>query len=181
MIYSDIGFELKQYLDSDEKLLWSDIPKQGIILKSSDFFMIPFSLMWGGFAIFWEYTVISSGAPLIFMLWGIPFVFVGIFLIFGRFFYDSELRRTTIYGMTQNRIIIKSGIFKKSIKSLNIRTLTDITLDEKADGTGTIILGSETERNGMIRSKGNKSTPVLELIPDVRKVYLQIFDLQKAI
>jgi hypothetical protein len=184
MDYSDIGFELKQHLDSDEKLLWTGAPKQGIIIKGSDALMIPFSLMWGGFALYWEFTVINSGTPFFFILWGVPFVLVGLYLIFGRFFYDSELRKNTIYGITQNRIIIKSGVFKKSIKSLNIRTLTDVTLNEKSDGSGTIVLGSESGMYGMFRGTGwpgagNKMVPALELIPDVRKVYRQITDLQK--
>jgi hypothetical protein len=44
--------ELRTHLDIDESLLWTGKPKQGINLKRSDAFMIPFSLMWGGFAIF---------------------------------------------------------------------------------------------------------------------------------
>jgi Bacterial membrane flanked domain. len=182
--YSDLGMELKQHLDSDEKLIWTGIPKQGIIVKGSDALMIPFSLLWGGFALFWEFTAINSGAPFFFLIWGIPFVLIGLYLIFGRFFYDSSLRKNTMYGITQNRIIIKSGVFKQSIKSLNIRTLTDITLNEKPDGSGTIVLGSEMRGYGMFRGTGwpgagNKMVPTLELIPEARKVYRQIIDLQK--
>ena len=185
MDYSYLGFELKEHLDSDEKLLWTGTPEQGMIIKSSDVLMIPLSLMWGGFALFWEFNVINSGASFFFMLWGIPFVLIGLYLIFGRFYYDAELRKSTIYGITQNRIIIKSGVFKKTIKSLNIRTLTDVTLNEKSDGSGTIVLGSESGMYEMFRGTGwpgfgNKMVPALELIPEVRKVYRQITDLLKG-
>ncbi len=184
MDYNDLGFELKQHLNSDEKLLWISVPKEGIMIKSADAFMIPFSLLWGGFAIFWEYKVINSGAPFFFMLWGIPFILISIYLIFGRFFYDSVSRKNTIYGITQNRIIIKSGIFKKSIKSINLITLVDVTLNEKSDGSGTIVFGSEFGIYGMFRGtgwpvSGSKMLPAFEMIPEVRKVYKIITDLQK--
>src|SRR5438046_585524 len=59
-------------LASGERLLWSGRPVEGIVFRPSDAFMIPFSLMWGGFALFWEYSVISTDkAPLFFMLWGL--------------------------------------------------------------------------------------------------------------
>jgi hypothetical protein len=64
---------IESELEPKERLLWSGRPKQGIVLRGSDVFMIPFSLLWCGFAIFWEYTVWSQAAP--------PF-----FLIFGGFF-----------------------------------------------------------------------------------------------
>jgi len=94
------------------------------------------------------------------------------------------LRKNTVYGITQNRIIIKYGVIKKSIKSLNIKTLSDVTINEKPDGSGTIILGPESLMYGMFRGSGwpgtnTKIAPALEMIPEVRKVYRHIIDLQR--
>ena len=176
--------ELRPHLDIDESLLWTGRPKQGIKVKESDAFMIPFSLMWGGFAIFWESTVILTSAPFFFKLWGIPFVLVGLYLIIGRFFFDAKRREKTIYGITENRIIIKSGVFRESIKSLNIKTLSDITLNEKSDKSGTIVLGSENGFSGMFRGTGwpgtnGKMAPAIEMIDNARNVYKKITELQR--
>jgi len=48
------------------------------MLERGDLFAIPFSLLWGGFAIFWLYAAVSAGAPLDFCLFGLPFVLIGL-------------------------------------------------------------------------------------------------------
>ena len=44
-------------------LLWVGRPAMGIRFSRSDLLALPFSLMWGGFAIFWETLAFRSGAP----------------------------------------------------------------------------------------------------------------------
>lgn len=176
--------ELREHLNRDESLLWSAQPKSGIVFRSSDAIMIPFSILWCGFAIFWLMSVISTGAPIFFIIWGIPFVIMGLIFVFGRFLIDAKQRANTFYGLTENRILIKSGIFSSSIKSLNIKTLSDIELNEKADGTGTISMGPKNPFNmwgaGMSWYPGMKTSPQIELIKNARKVYQQIIEVQNS-
>ena len=70
--------ELRCELDPQERLIWAGAPRRGLMLERGDLFAIPFSLLWGGFAIFWLYGAVSAGAPLDFCLFGLPFVLIGL-------------------------------------------------------------------------------------------------------
>jgi hypothetical protein len=177
----DIQSELRQHLDNNETLLWTGQPKKGIVFRTADIFLIPFSLLWCGFAIFWVIGASQAGG--LFGLFGVPFVIIGLIFVFGRFIIDSKQRENTYYGLTKDRIIIKSGVISKNVKSLNIRTLSDIEYNEKNDGSGTISIGPKNPMmiwgNGMNWWPGMKTNPQLDLIQNVRKVYNQIIENQK--
>lgn len=172
--------ELREHLDKNEHLLWTGKPKSGIIFAPVDIILIPFSMLWCGFAIFW--VVMVSQKNVLFGLFGVPFVIIGLIFVFGRFIIDFKQRKNTIYGITENRIIIKSGVFSKNIRSLNIKTLSDIELSEKSDGTGTISIGPKNPYaiwgNGMNSWSGMQTNSQLQLIPNARKVYNQIIEIQ---
>ena len=184
----DPSTEISELLDPGEKLLWSGVPRQGVFLRGSDILLIPFSLLWGGFAIFWEASVLvmvprassHGNAPpffnYIFPLFGLPFVVIGLYLIFGRFFVDSAIRGRTVYAITDRRIIIRSGLFSRSTKSLNLRTLSDVTLSEKDDGRGTITLGPSVGIYSMFQGTswpgmGRHAVPILDSIADAKAAY----------
>ncbi len=180
-------------LDSGEQYIWSGIPKQGIFFRASDIFMIPFSLLWGGFAIFWEIMALSIPAheagpvSIIFPLFGIPFVIVGLHMIFGRFIYDSRMRSKTFYGLTDQRVIIVTELFRKKVKSLNLRTMSDVSLSEKSNKSGTITFGQENALLSFLGAysftgmSGGSNVPKFEFIDNAKNVYNQIRDLQKRI
>ena len=138
---------LKVQLEPGERLLWSGQPKQGLALRSTDWFMVPFSLLWGGFAIFWELEAldpfVTSPNPvnLVMALFGIPFVLVGLYMMFGRFFADSRARAKTYYGVTDQRAIIVSGLFSRQVTSLPYRSMPQVTINVRPDRSGTITFG----------------------------------------
>ena len=86
-------------LGSSEKLLWSGRPQQRVLFRGSDAFLIPFSLLWCGFAVFWEASVIANETPFFFRLWGIPFVLVGLYMVFGRFIVEAKQRKNTFMAL----------------------------------------------------------------------------------
>ena len=178
----DISKAFQGHLDSNEKLIWTGQPKKGIVFRTADLFLIPFSLFWCGFAIFWFVSALLSGVPF-FALFGVPFVIIGLIFVFGRFIIDAKQRANTFYALTEERIIIKSGIYKISIKSLNLKTLSDIELEEKSNSSGTISFGPKYRlmywRNGLNWMPGANETPEFQLIEDARKVYKLIIDFQK--
>jgi len=192
-MWQDADSELRHELAPEEKLIWSGQPRQGIFLRGSDAFLIPFSLMWGGFAIFWE--VMAAGALLateerppmgigiIFPLFGLPFVLVGLYLILGRFFVDARQRAKTFYGLTNERAVIVSGLLGRKVKSLNLRTLTDISLSEKAGGRGTISFGPAHPLASWLGGSswpggGMYAPPSFQEIQDAKKVYDMIREAQ---
>jgi hypothetical protein len=185
-MYQDSANIFQAELSSSEKLIWSGQPLTGVRLRKQDALLIPFSFLWGGFAIFWEWSVFNSKAPIFFRLWGVPFVLVGLYLILGRFFVDAKQRAKTFYGLTNERVIIISGIFSRNVKSLNLKTLSEINLDEKSDGSGTITFGSNylpTARwvgNGW-PGANQYALPSFELIERVKEVYDQIRRAQNEI
>jgi hypothetical protein len=104
----DLLGQLQTYLRDDEQLLWYGTPDPRVRFTPADVFMAPFSILWCAFAIFWESGVVRSGGPVIFELWGIPFVAVGLYFVFGRFFYKRYHKSRTAYVITTRRAMIVS-------------------------------------------------------------------------
>ena len=146
--------------------------------------MIPFSILWCGFAIFWEMTAMSSGAPFFFLIWGIPFVIIGLYMVFGRFLVDTHRRRKTYYGVTDKRILVVTCGLSRKVKSLNNKSLPIISLTEKSDGRGTITFGSDHPWQKMQGSTSwdgaGTFVPTFEMIDNAREVADKIRELQKT-
>jgi hypothetical protein len=168
-------------LDRGERQLWAGIPRQGLMLGPGDLVAVPLTLAWGGLAVFMEWKVIESNGPLVARLFGMPFVLIGIYLVFGRFFYDSYRRARTAYAVTTDRIIIQSS--GGSVTSLPLRTLGEVTLAERPDGSGTIAFGPLPAGMKLALPLSRPDTehiPLLEMIPNARQVYDLIRAAQRA-
>ncbi|MTW10198.1 PH domain-containing protein [Pseudoduganella eburnea] len=161
-------------LSTNERVLWQGVPRQGLMLRGADVLMIPFSLLWGGFSLFLEYSVMRSDAPMVLRLWSIPFVLMGAYMVGGRFVIEAWQRARTEYVVTNERIIIRSGILRRRAQSLELRALGDFALTENNKGEGTISFGvsaAGTRFTGLAAWPGDNTIPRFDTIADAGKVY----------
>ena len=136
-----------------------------------DTLLIPFSLMWGGFAIFWETMALRGGAPFFFRLWGIPFVLYGIYFMIGRFFWDAYRRSTTWYGLTADSALILREGLAGSVQRIYLPAITTIGLDLGSDGTGTISFGDSPSLWQSRRNWSGTPVPSFEGVANAQGVY----------
>lgn len=90
-------------------MLWVGQPDPRVRFTGADAFLVPFSILWGGFTISWEIMAITTAGQPFFVLWGIPFVLVGLYFIFGRFIFKKRRKLVTAYALTDRRAIVCVG------------------------------------------------------------------------
>lgn len=168
--------KLKADLNPHEEVLWVGRPKNGVVFRPTDFFLIPFAVFWTGFAVFWETSVNEAGAPLLFGLWGIPFVLIGVYLLVGRFFYEYYQRRNSFYAVTKTRVILRQEIFPKSTKSLALDGLGVVELSERAGGVGDVVFQGQAP----VTTRNRGVPPKFDNIADAARVYRMIAEAQAA-
>ena len=164
---------LQRDLGARETLLWVGRPPSRILFEKSDWFTVPFSVFWAGFSFFWEATVLRGGAPLVMALFGLPFVAIGTYITVGRFLYDAWKRKRTVYGITNDRILIAEQ--GGTTRSLDLRGADDTIVEDHADGTGTITFGDPVVRRGQPRP------PRFSHIPGARDVHQMIREQRNAL
>jgi len=169
-------------LEPGETLLWTGRPAQGIRFRMHDILLVPFSVMWAGFAFFWEISVLIAylhsagepgGMPVMFPIAGIPFCLVGLYITLGRFLLDRARRRRTFYAVTDRRAIITSLLPRLSVKSYYPAGLDSLELVVRGDGSGSITLARE-QTPWYLRPNGHWYMPwrnQFEWIDNVREPY----------
>ena len=186
----EASFKIQSELASVENLLWAGRPNPNVIFHSDDWYTIPFSLLWGGFAIFWESGVLgfwghnTKPAPFFFALWGIPFVLIGQYMIWGRFVYEGWVKRRTYYGITNRRVVVVQEGSKRKTCSMYLDAIPSVERD--GGSVGTLWFGAKYlvstgrgQRNRNLSRFRVGNVPVFADIDDADYVYRLILDLSE--
>jgi hypothetical protein len=192
----DYGLNLAQTfqpdLFKDEKVVWAGQPDARFHFSGGDVFLVPFSLLWGGFALVWEAGVLgffgSDGpAPTFFALWGIPFVLVGQYFIWGRFLYKAYKNRRTFYALTNQRALILRTTRSRQLQTLFLNQLPTISKTARRDGSGTLAFGYSPSwaagayaNSGMefFGGRSGPAAPAFYDLPDVEGVHQLVMRLK---
>lgn len=168
-----MDYSFQQFLLPGERLLWTGRPTGGLNLRPADWFLIPFSFVWIAFVIFWNVAVWAGGGPMFFRLFGLLFLAVGVYFLFGRFLLDARSRARTRYAVTERRILT-SKEDGSNLRFLDIRNLPSLELSEQRDGSGTIRFGGVAALQNVITAMWQPwldATPAFVRIPDVKRVF----------
>jgi hypothetical protein len=191
IIDPEVSLKIQSELTSGESVLWTGKPNSGVIFHSDDWYIIPFSLLWGGFAIFWEAGVLGywgtnakGGTPSLFMaIWGIPFIVIGQYMIWGRFLNDSWLKKRTYYAVTNRRVLVIQEGWKRKTCSMFLSAIP--TIEREGTTTGTlwfgpkypVLAGRGQKTRGMSRFTVGDA-PMFADIDDMDSVYRMVMDLR---
>lgn len=174
---------IQRELDANEQLLWAGQPKQGLVFRNTELFAIPFSILWGGGALFGVsaelFKAIQDSADDSITLESMPplgtliFLVLSVYLLIGRFIVDIRLRKGIHYGITNKRVIILKKWLWSSRKSINLIGLNEVSYSEKQDGSGTITFGGGSFWSGQsLNAAGlyQRGPNRFEMIPKARQV-----------
>jgi hypothetical protein len=185
-----VSTQFQAELSTGENLLWTGMPNPEVIFHSDDWYLIPFSLLWGGFAIFWEAGVLGywgngakGGISTFMALWGIPFIVAGQYFIWGRFLVDAWLKRRTYYAVTNRRVLVLQDGWKRKTSSIYISSIP--TVEREGLTQGTLWFGPKFP---VIAGRGQKTrsmsrfaigdVPVFADIDDLESVYRLVLDMR---
>ena len=192
-MYYELYEQFKDELVSGEEMLWSGKPGLSILSSRGTVFMLLFGIFWLGFSLFWEFGAIVAyleSGVIIFPIFGIPFVIIGLFLVFGLPVYMRHKKKNTVYAVTSKRLIIITYKRRdKDVQTTFIKDIKGINKTVKRNGVGTIVFGNNPAlaymgvNSGMIRYGGaygpyyGEMCPVFYDISDAEQVYKMVHDL----
>jgi hypothetical protein len=193
-VNSDSMTVIQPELTSGENVVWIGQPSSAFVLHKEDTFLVPFSLLWGGFAIFWELSVIgvwgspNAANPWTFgMLWGIPFVLIGQYMIWGRFFYAAWKKRRTHYAVTNRRVMVVQNAWTRQMASAYLDSLPALIKEGHSNGVGTLRFAQAEPMWSGMRGWGVwdgmnvGNVPTFMDVSDVDYVYRLVSDLRERV
>lgn len=180
--------KLQPFLSDCEELLWAGQPPQGVILQRTDLIQVSGSLVGLIIVAVFSFNVFSSGLSPILLPVILPVLLVAAtmlsYISVGHLWVARAVRAKIFYGITNRRVIIHNEISGGKTESFDIKTLTNLSLEQGKDGYGSIIVGDvKAPRLFSLRAPFDFGIlsympPALEMIPNVRAIYELIQDIR---
>lgn len=116
----------------------------------SDAFLVPFSVLWCAFAVYWTWMVLHSGKPRWFALVGLLFVGIGLYQLAGRFIVKARQKRRTVYGLTDTRAIVLEG--ERNVSDVRVKDVPAKVRKHRDGAHVEVIFGASGLQKGYLNS-----------------------------
>ena len=150
-IPSELREDLLREMGPDEQMRWFAQPRPGPFMLGSLGLAI-FGIPWTAFALVWTAGAAGFKVPdlenpdwtLLFALWGLPFIGIGLGML------SSPLRalrraRRIAYVITNRRAIIMEGGRRRLIRSIGPESFGDLVRRERSGGRGDIVFSGSVQ------------------------------------
>jgi hypothetical protein len=181
--------ELSSLVDAElakgERITWIGRPIPWLLARSS-LPMVLFGIPFTAFALFWIALIsgmwrpAGPSPPAFFVLFGIPFVLVGLGMLTSPLWmYWKALR--TVYAITDRRALsIERGIWGRVVvRSFDPPGLAVLSRTQHADGSGNLVFQREYRREGHEGRHGRFVDIGFLAVPDVKEVEDRIRELAR--
>jgi hypothetical protein len=146
-------------LSPSERVLWTGSPVRHPVFDSSDRLVVPGALVGVVFLVFWVSTATAAGAPFFFVGFGYLGLAWVVFLLIGRPVLRWLELRTTVYTVTDQRVLIEAKVLGVARnRSRYLRQLSPPMVVARAGGVGDVRFDNETFLD-MVRANRNRPMP----------------------
>ncbi len=139
----------RTFLEPGEQILWQGQPGPGK-RRNSKAVPVLFSVLWLGFSLFWEVLAVKS-QQIVMILFGLPFILVGLHITFGNAVKQSRLKGKEFYAVTDRRLLIREG---DDVQMYTPEMLPPMMIHRNKNGTSTISFTRSFYANGKYYSEG---------------------------
>ncbi|HRK19619.1 MAG TPA: hypothetical protein PK970_11730 [Hyphomicrobiaceae bacterium] len=174
---------------ASDPVQWAHRPPAGRDARSAMWIWL-FAIPWTAFTGFWEYAAITGylglhpgktikgTGGLVMVLWGIPFVLVGLAMMSAPWWVWRAARRS-VWVMSRKRLAYVTANRKTTtIRTIMPNDVLEIVRTEDGDGTGTLKLVYQSTRD----SDGDRRerSDTIKGIADVRRIENMIRELERG-
>ncbi len=187
MDLGDAQLRAQSELQPGESLCWTGVadPRRATLSAiPAALFGIPFA----GFALFWISGAYHASSSIskspnafaksfsFFPLFGLPFLLVGLAIVLAPLWAYLK-GRSTVYAVTNQRVLVISGTSNRSVKSCTPADIVSVEHRERPDGSGDVLIRT----NSLLRSSNMNAVSQMTIglygVSNVKEVARQVMTL----
>ncbi len=162
------------YLTRDERILWEGQPEPDVQLPRKSWLERIHGLFFLGFSIIW--MIGASDGSGFFALFGLPFLAIGLYFVFGEQLFKKRALQRTVYAVSTKNCFIATSNQGRKLKTYPItRSMTVELIDNEPPS----VIFADEDSNFTVNNRRQRQQVGFIGIADGRKVFRLIREVQE--